>query len=241
MFKENLQEYTVKALEKRTVEVMTGEIVASVDADAGHPQVGRRAQGAHARLGRGPAGEPARPVARARAERGNRIGVGPDLTSRGIPRSTSSATSPRSRTRRPSRCCRSSARSRCSPASTPASRSPRRIAGKEPKPFKYTRQGDDGDDRPRRRGRADARRADDDGPQGAGRVGSRAPRAAADERGPREGGRRLGGAASRTSAPAGSRWRPSRRPWPVLASTVGRPGAGCSSRRPRSTTSSSSR
>ena len=30
MFKENLRTYTVKALEKRTVEVMTGEIVASV-------------------------------------------------------------------------------------------------------------------------------------------------------------------------------------------------------------------
>jgi len=34
MFKENLQEYTVKALEKRSVEVVTGEIVASVSPTA---------------------------------------------------------------------------------------------------------------------------------------------------------------------------------------------------------------
>src|SRR5262249_11508868 len=54
------------------------------------------------------------------------------------------------------------------------------------------RQGHDGRDRSERRGGADARRGDHEGLEGAGRVAGRAPRAPADQRGPREGDRRLG-------------------------------------------------
>ena len=127
-----------KALEKRGVEVMLGESVASVDADAGHAEVGHSARRAHARLGRRAAGEPGRPRARRRAERGRpHPGRARPDASPAIPRCSPSATSPGSPTRRPARCCRSSARSRCSRASTPARTSPGASAGKETKPFEY--------------------------------------------------------------------------------------------------------
>ena len=70
MFKQNLRDYTDQALEKRDVEVLVGEIVASVDAHAGDAEVGERAERAHARLGRRPAGESDRGRARRRSREG---------------------------------------------------------------------------------------------------------------------------------------------------------------------------
>ena len=70
MFKPNLREYAKEALEKRTVEVMTGARVQSVVADARHARVGRGDLRAHARLGRRAAGQQSRPVARDRARAG---------------------------------------------------------------------------------------------------------------------------------------------------------------------------
>ena len=68
----------------------------------------------------------------------------------------------------------------------------RRLAGKQTKPFAYK---DKGTMAAIGRGAAVVqflRRPHDEGREGTGRVGHGAPRAAADERGPRQGGRRLG-------------------------------------------------
>src|SRR5262249_12473993 len=77
-----------------------------------------------------------------------------------------------------------------------------------------------GDDRPRRRGRADARRAHDEGTEGAGRVGSGPPRPASDERGPGQGRRRLGGGADDTPAGGPDHGRERVGVMGVLASTA---------------------
>ena len=125
MFKEDIRAYTDEGAReaRRRGDDRRGRRVDH--AGAGHAQVGNRALRAHARLGRRPAGERARPLARARARAGQphrrRRGA---AARRRTPRCSPSATSRRSPTRRRSRFCRSSARSRCSRASTPARRSP---------------------------------------------------------------------------------------------------------------------
>ena len=124
MFKPNLRAYTERRSRSAASRSSPGRRVASVAPHPRHAEVGHGDRRAHARVGRGPAGEPARPVARARA-RARQPDRRRSRTSRFpvTPRCTPSATSPRSRTRRPSRSCRSSARSRSSRASTPARRS----------------------------------------------------------------------------------------------------------------------
>ena len=125
MFKPKLREYTAKALAERTVEVMTGAMVASVSPTRVTLKSGEELEGAHAGLGRRAAGQPAR---RSRSGSSSSAATasasGPTSRCPTTPRSTCSATSPRSSTRRRSRSCRSSARSRSSRASTPGRRSP---------------------------------------------------------------------------------------------------------------------
>ena len=148
---------------------------------------------AHPDLGRRPAGQRARRIARARAAARK-----PDwrrarpARSRATPRSSWSATSRRSWTRRPNRSFRSSGRSPSSPASTPARRSPGGSPGRRRSRSSIAT---------RARWRRSAGGAavvqmlggrTMTGPEGPDRVGHGAPRAAADERGPCEGGRRLG-------------------------------------------------
>ena len=99
---------------------------------------GDGARGAHARLGRRAAGEPARRVARGRAAaRQAHRRPSPTSASPATPRCSPSATSPGSPTRRRTRSCRSSARSRCRPASMPGENIARRVDGKEAEPFRY--------------------------------------------------------------------------------------------------------
>ena len=87
----------------------------------------------------------------------------------------------------------------------------RRIEGKDVKPFEYR---DKGTMATIGRGAAVVqflRGRTMTGREGAARLGHGASRAAADERGPCEGGRQLGGSrCSPTSGPTGSRWRMSR-------------------------------
>ena len=211
-------------------------------ADPGHAQVRRGAQGAHARLGR----RARRATSSCRTlglelQRGNRIGVGPDLTLPDHPEVYVARRRRRDHRREDA----------AGPAPARLGRAPvRRARRRDDRPpdrrqggqaVQVPRQGDDGDDRARRRGRADARWAHDDGQEGAGRVGRGAPRAAADERGPREGGRRLG---RRHVHP------PARRPDHRRTTTSGRDASSpppssispaSSSRRRRSTTSCSCR
>ena len=64
MFKPDIREYTEEALAKRSVEVLTGEVVESITPLRVRLKSGT--EGAHARLGSRAAGQPACPIARAR-------------------------------------------------------------------------------------------------------------------------------------------------------------------------------
>ena len=138
MFKPNLREYTEKALRKRTVEVVTGEIVESISPTRvtlksgtvieAHTLVwGAGLQGNRARSSR--SGSTCRRETASASVRSS--------TSQIIPSCTPSVTSPRSPMRRRTKSSLSSAPSRCSPASTPARRSPGASRARRPKPFKY--------------------------------------------------------------------------------------------------------
>ena len=85
MFKENLQKYTVKALEKRTVEVKTGEIVASVAPTRVTLKSGTTLEAHTLVWGAGLQANALVQSLGLELERGNRIGVGPELTVAGHP------------------------------------------------------------------------------------------------------------------------------------------------------------
>jgi NADH dehydrogenase len=85
MFKPNLREYTVKALEKRTVEVMTGQIVASVAPTRVTLKSGEELDAHTLVWGAGLQGNQLVDSLGLDLERGNRIGVGPELTIAGHP------------------------------------------------------------------------------------------------------------------------------------------------------------
>jgi NADH dehydrogenase len=80
MFKPNLRAYTVEALEKRTVEVMTGEIVASVTPTRVTLKSGTVLKAHTLVWGAGLQGNKLVQSLGLELERGNRIAVGPDLT-----------------------------------------------------------------------------------------------------------------------------------------------------------------
>jgi len=80
MFKENLQKYTVEALEKRTVEVMTGEIVASVTPTRVTLKSGKTLEAHTLVWGAGLQGNALVQSLGLELERGNRIGVSSELT-----------------------------------------------------------------------------------------------------------------------------------------------------------------
>ena len=203
MFKTDIRSYTKQALEKRGVEVLLGELVARSRPTRVTLKSGTSARGAHARLGCRLQASPIadslghRAARRATGSASSRISDSPTT-----PRCSPSATSRGSPTRRRNRYSRSSARSRSSPASSAGDehRASRRRQGDGA--VRVSRQGHDGDDRPRRGGRPVHARTDDQGQDSRARVGHRPSRAALHRRGPSEGGRRLEpGPASRTSAP----------------------------------------
>jgi len=80
MFKPNLQEYAEKALTDRDVEVMTGTAVASVDPTRVTLKSGEKLKAHTLVWGAGLQGNPLIQSLGLDLERGNRIGVGPDLT-----------------------------------------------------------------------------------------------------------------------------------------------------------------
>jgi NADH dehydrogenase len=85
MFKQNLRDYTAKALEKRDVEVMVGEIVSSVEPTRVKLKSGK-VLNAHTLVWG--AGLQANPIADALGvdlEKGHRVAVGPDLAIPGHP------------------------------------------------------------------------------------------------------------------------------------------------------------
>ncbi len=85
MFKPDIRTYTVKALEKRTVEVVTGEIVASVAPTRVTLKSGKELDAHTLVWGAGLQGNQLVHSLGLDLERGNRIGVGPDLTIEGHP------------------------------------------------------------------------------------------------------------------------------------------------------------
>jgi NADH:ubiquinone reductase (H+-translocating) len=85
MFKENLRLYTVEALAKRTVEVITGEIVAAVSPTRVTLESGKTLEAHTLVWGAGLQGNALVQSLGLELERGNRIGVGPELTVAGHP------------------------------------------------------------------------------------------------------------------------------------------------------------
>jgi NADH:quinone reductase (non-electrogenic) len=85
MFKPDIRAYTVKALDKRTVEVMTGELVASVAPTRVSLKSGGELAAHTLVWGAGLQGNRLVDALGLDLERGNRIGVGPDLTVPGRP------------------------------------------------------------------------------------------------------------------------------------------------------------
>jgi NADH:ubiquinone reductase (H+-translocating) len=85
MFKENLRAYAQEALEKRTVEVMTGELVSSVSPTRVTLKSGTELAAHTLVWGAGLQGNQLVQSLGLELERGNRIGVGPDLTAAGHP------------------------------------------------------------------------------------------------------------------------------------------------------------
>ena len=173
MFKPKLREYAAKALADRTVEVMTGAMVASVSPTRVTLKSGEELKAHTLVWGAGLQGNQLVKDLGIELQRGNRIAVGPDLTLPDHPEvyvlgDVAAITDAKTEQVLP-QLGSVALQSGEHAGETIA----RRIAGKETKPFKYQRQGNDGDDRPRRRGRADARRAHDDGQEGAGSRGAR--------------------------------------------------------------------
>ena len=80
MFKPNLQEYTRKALEERSVEVITGDAVDSVTPTRVTLKSGAVLESHTLVWGAGLQGNPLVQSLGLQLERGNRVGVGPDLT-----------------------------------------------------------------------------------------------------------------------------------------------------------------
>ena len=200
MFKPNLREYAREALEKRTVEVMTGARVQSVSPTRVTLSSGEVIPAHTLVWGAGLQGNGLVQSLGIELERGNRIAVGPDLELSGYPgvfvvgdiaAITDSKTGAGAPAARLGGAAVGRARGR-------DHLPPRRRQVDEA--VRLPRQGHDGCDRAQRSRRADARREDDEGAQGAVRVADRAPRAPPDERGPREGDRRLGW--QRADAPA---------------------------------------
>ena len=205
MFKPDIRAYTEEALEKRTVEVMTGEAVASVSPTRVTLKSGTELEAHTLVWGAGLQGNQLVQSLGLELERGNRIGVGPELTPPDHPEvyvvgDIAAITDAKTKQVLP-QLGSVALQSGEHAGETIA----RRVAGKETEAVQVPRQGHDGDDRPRGGSRADARRADDEGQDGAGSPG--APSISRSCRPTRTARRRWStgpAPGSRTSAPAGS-------------------------------------
>ena len=201
MFKPKLREYATKALADRTVGVKTGTAVSSVSPTRVTLKSGD-VLAAHTLVwGAGLQGNELVQSLGLELQRGNRIAVGPDLTLADHPEvyvvgDVAAITD--SKTGQVLPQLGSVALQSGEHAGETIAH---RIAGKKTKPFAYR---DKGTMAAIGRGAAVVQippRQDDDGAEGAARLGHRASRAAPDERGPGEGGGQLGG--SGDDAPAG--------------------------------------
>jgi NADH:quinone reductase (non-electrogenic) len=141
MFKPNLRAYTKEALEKRTVEVITGQAVASVSPTRVRLKSGTEIPAHTLVWGAGLQGNKLVQSLGLELERGNRIGVGPDLTVAGHPEVYAVgdiAAISDARTEHPLPQLGSVALQSGEHVGETISR---RLEGKEPKPFKYRDKG----------------------------------------------------------------------------------------------------
>ena len=130
--------YTKKALEKRGVEVLAGEVVESIDADARHPEVGRSPQAHTLVWGAGLQANPLVALARASScSTAAASPVGPDLSLAGPSRGLRGRRHRLDHRHEDEEVCRSSARSRCRAGERAGENIARRLAGKETGPFAY--------------------------------------------------------------------------------------------------------
>ena len=187
MFKQSIRDYTKKALEKRGVDIMLGELVASVSPTRVTLKSGKELPAHTLVWGAGLQACPLVSSLGLELQRGNRVAVGPDLavpdrdelyavgdiawitdakTDKVLPQLGSVALQSGERAGRQHRAA---------------------ARGQADRALQVPRQGHDGDDRQGRRRAADAQRPHHEGPHRIAGVGRRAPRAALDRRGPREG------------------------------------------------------
>jgi NADH dehydrogenase len=141
MFKPNLRAYTKEALEKRTVEVITGQAVESVSPTRVRLKSGTEIPAHTLVWGAGLQGNQLVQSLGLDLERGNRIGVGPDLTVAGHPEVYAVgdiAAISDARTEHPLPQLGSVALQSGEHAGETIAR---RLKGKEPKPFKYRDKG----------------------------------------------------------------------------------------------------
>ena len=142
MFKPKLREYATKALAERTVEVMTGAMVASVSPTRVTLKSGDELKAHTLVWGAGLQGNP---LVHGRSGSSCNAATaspsGPTSHCPTTPRSTSSATSPRSRTRRPQQVLPQLGSVALQSGEHAGETIARRIAGKEAKPFKYSDKG----------------------------------------------------------------------------------------------------
>ena len=200
MFKPDIREYTVKALEKRGVEVKTGDVVESIAPTRVKLKSGTELEAHTLVWGAGLQGNELVQSLGLELGRGNRIGVDEELRIPSHPEvyavgDVAAITDAKTEQVLPQ--LGSVALQSGEHAGETICEADRRQGDEA---VQVQGQGDDGGDRARLGRRADARRQDDEGQDGAAGLGHGAPRAAADQRGPGEGRRRLG--RGRADAPA---------------------------------------
>ena len=188
MFKPDIRKYAKGALEKRGVEVLLGEMVASVAPTRVTLKSGTELQAHTLVWGAGLQGSPIAESLGLELERGNRVRVEPDLSLAGHPEVFVVGDV----------ACDHRPGGRGRPAAAGLGRAPvRRACRREHRParggqgnraLRIPRQGHDGDDRPRGGSRAVPPRTDDEGQDGMARMGRRPSQAPADRRRQGQGG-----------------------------------------------------
>ena len=191
MFKQDIRDYTKKALEERGVEVLVGESVASVAPTRVTLESGKVLEAHTLVWGAGLQASERAADLPVELQRGHRVPAEPDLSLAGHPEVFvvgDVAWITDSKTKRGA----AAARLGCAAGGRVGGREHRETAeGRRDEAVRLRGQGDDGDDRSRRRGRAVQARANDEGKGRVARLGGRASRAAFDRGGSREGRDRL--------------------------------------------------
>ena len=198
MFKPDIRAYTEKALDDRSVEVLTGEVVHSVMPTRVTLQSGTELKAHTLVWGAGLQGNQLVQSLGLELEKGNRIGVDGELRIPSHPEVYAVGDVAAITDQKTDQVLPQLGSVALQAGEHVGDRAQGRRQGDDG--VQIPGQRNDGDNRTGRGRRADARRADDEGQGGVGGLGVGSPRAAADEPGPGKGRRRLG--RSRVDPPA---------------------------------------